>query len=210
MGDYKLTYFNLKVLGEPIRWIFHAANQPFEDDRIEAQNWPEKKGTFLWGQVPVLTFDGGKKMSQSVAISEFLAKRFNLVPADAVDQARALEVVLHIQDCRSKWAPFYLEQDADKKEVIRKDLVENIFPHFLSKFNDIVAKNGGSYVVGNKATWADFWLTNFLEIWRDTVCPKLMDKYPALQKQMATILAIPQIKAWVDKRPQASLFGFVM
>lgn len=43
MGGYKLTYFNLKVLGEPIRMLLHAADQPFEDDRIEAQNWPEKK-----------------------------------------------------------------------------------------------------------------------------------------------------------------------
>ncbi len=79
MGSYKLTYFNLKVLGEPIRMILHAADQPFEDDRIEAVNWPEKKSTFPWGQVPVLTFDGGKVMSQSVAISEFLAKRFNVM-----------------------------------------------------------------------------------------------------------------------------------
>lgn len=43
MGGYKLTYFNLKILGEPIRWILIAADQPFEDDRVEAANWPEKK-----------------------------------------------------------------------------------------------------------------------------------------------------------------------
>jgi len=210
MGDYKLSYFNLKVLGEPIRWIFHAANQKFEDDRIEAVNWPEKKPTLLWGQLPVLTFGGGKTLTQSVAISEFLAKKFNFVPSDEVQQARCMEIVLHIQDCRTKWAPYYLEQDSGKREDIRKELKTNVFPHFLSKFNDIVADNGGNYVVGTKVTWADFWLTNFLEIWRDTVDPNLLDKYPALQKQMMNVLAIPGIKAWVEKRPDASLFGFVM
>lgn len=55
----------------------------------------------MWGQLPVLTFDDGKQMTQSVAISEFLAKRFNMMPTDAIEQARCLELVLHIQDCRS-------------------------------------------------------------------------------------------------------------
>lgn len=108
-----------------------------------------------------------------------------------------------------EWAPFYVEQDPEKQGAIKKDLLDNIFPHFLGKFNDIVAKNG-NYVVGNTVTWADFWLTNFLEIWRDTIDDGLLDKYPALQKQMSNVFSIPQIAAWVDKRPQASLFGFVM
>ncbi len=98
----------------------------------------------------------------------------------------------------------------EKREVIKKDLLDNIFPHFLNKFNDIVAKNGGNYLVGTKASWADFWLTNFLEIWRDTVDSGLLDKYSALQKQVSNVNSIPQIKAWVEKRPKASLFGFVM
>lgn len=88
--------------------------------------------------------------------------------------------------------------------------MDNIFPHFLGKFNDMVAKNGGNWAVGSKVSWADFWLTNFLEIWRDTIDSGLVDKYPALQKQMSNVFSIPQIKAWVDKRPKAALFGFVM
>ena len=30
-------------LGEPIRWIFTVAGQPFEDVRIESNDWPEWK-----------------------------------------------------------------------------------------------------------------------------------------------------------------------
>jgi len=210
MGDYKLTYFDLKVLAEPARWIFLAAGQKFEDDRIQAANWPATKPTLQWGQLPVLTFDGGKQMSQSVAICEFLAKRFNLTPNDPIDQARCLEMVLHVQECRTKWAPYYLEADPAKREEIRKDMIANLFPTFLGKFNDVVTANGGNYIVGNTVTWADFWLTNFLEIWRDTVDPTLIDNYPALKKQMANVQAIPAIKEWIQKRPQSSLFGFVM
>jgi hypothetical protein len=42
---YKLTYFNVRVLGEPIRWILLAADQKFEDDRIEVADWPAKKAS---------------------------------------------------------------------------------------------------------------------------------------------------------------------
>jgi glutathione S-transferase len=105
-----------------------------------------------------------------------------------------------------------MEQDTDKREVIRKDLAENILPQFLEKFNDIIAKNGGKYVVGKKTTYADFFVANFAEIWRNTIDSTLLDKYPALQKQIETVLAIPQIKDWVEnKRPDGSLlFGLAM
>lgn len=33
--NFKLTYFDVKSLAEPIRWIFHYHNIPFEDIRIE-------------------------------------------------------------------------------------------------------------------------------------------------------------------------------
>jgi len=210
MSNYKVTYFDLKVLAEPIRWILLVGNQKFDDDRLQAQNWPATKPTLQWGQLPVLTFDGGKTMTQSVAISEFLARRFNLLPNDPVEQARCMEIILHIQECRAKWAPFYLEADAGKKEEIRKDLIANMFPNFLKNFNDTVTSNGGNYIVGNSVSYADFWLTNFLEIWRDTIDPTLLDKYPALKKQMANVFAIPQIKDWVATRPQSSLFGHIM
>lgn len=37
---YKLTYFNLGALAEPIRWAFVVAKVPFEDERIELEDWP--------------------------------------------------------------------------------------------------------------------------------------------------------------------------
>jgi hypothetical protein len=36
---YRLAYFDVRALGEPIRWIFHYKGIPFVDERIE-WNYP--------------------------------------------------------------------------------------------------------------------------------------------------------------------------
>lgn len=43
MAPPKLTYFPIKGLAEPIRFIFAYANEEFIDDRIDANNWPTIK-----------------------------------------------------------------------------------------------------------------------------------------------------------------------
>ena len=39
---YKLTYFNLRYLGEPIRLMFTYAGVPFEDVRVDWLDWIDK------------------------------------------------------------------------------------------------------------------------------------------------------------------------
>jgi hypothetical protein len=43
MATYKLTYFNLKALGEPIRFLLHYGKIEFEEVRIEIEDWPNYK-----------------------------------------------------------------------------------------------------------------------------------------------------------------------
>lgn len=40
---YKLTYFNLTALGEPIRFLLSYMDIDFEDNRIERELWPSIK-----------------------------------------------------------------------------------------------------------------------------------------------------------------------
>lgn len=43
MTGYKLTYWNARGRGEPIRMIFAAANVKYEDNRISKELWPTIK-----------------------------------------------------------------------------------------------------------------------------------------------------------------------
>ncbi|VDO93495.1 unnamed protein product [Soboliphyme baturini] len=59
---YKLTYFDIKGLGEPIRLLFAYVGQPYEDVRVTIEDWPKvkpSKGSPDWLGSPV---------NQSVAI----------------------------------------------------------------------------------------------------------------------------------------------
>jgi Glutathione S-transferase, N-terminal domain. len=40
---YKLTYFNVMALGEPIRFLCSYGGVEFEDNRIEHEDWPQLK-----------------------------------------------------------------------------------------------------------------------------------------------------------------------
>lgn len=40
---YKLTYFNITALGEPIRFLLNYGRIEFEDCRVEMEQWPQLK-----------------------------------------------------------------------------------------------------------------------------------------------------------------------
>jgi hypothetical protein len=40
---YKLTYFSVTALGEPIRWLLSYGGVEFEDFRFESEQWPQIK-----------------------------------------------------------------------------------------------------------------------------------------------------------------------
>ena len=40
---YKLTYFNVKATGEPIRFLLSYGGVEFEDHRIEKEEWAKVK-----------------------------------------------------------------------------------------------------------------------------------------------------------------------
>jgi len=96
----------------------------------------------------------------------------------------------------------YVEQDPTNKADVKKKLLDETLPKYLSKFEKIKADNGGDFIVGPSVTWADVWISNMLETFESTVEPSLLDKYPNLKKMKTAFFAIPNIKAYVAKRPE--------
>jgi glutathione S-transferase len=199
--NIKLYYFNVRVLAEPIRMIFHYAGVKFEDIRVERESWPELKPKLGWGKMPVVQV-GDQEMTQSAAIARYFARQHGLVPSDDLLAYRCDEYVDAANDFRQEWRKYRFEPDEGKKAEYEKSFREVACPLYLSKFNAIVEANGGKDLVGGKETWADFFLVVFLELFEDTVDKDLLKDYPALQNLKRTIHSIPQIKDWIAKRPE--------
>lgn len=43
MPQYKVIYFNVKALAEPMRFLLSYGNIDFEDVRVEKEDWPALK-----------------------------------------------------------------------------------------------------------------------------------------------------------------------
>lgn len=128
MAEYKLVYFNVMGLGEPIRFILSYAGVEFEDVRVFSltDEWLKMKSSkyeisprsnvslrgslrnviFVFfftatpfGQLPMLEM-GGKIYTQSLPICRYLAKQFNLAGSTDLDNLQIDAIAHAIYDFR--------------------------------------------------------------------------------------------------------------
>ncbi|CAG9763144.1 unnamed protein product [Ceutorhynchus assimilis] len=97
---YKLTYFDIMGLGEPLRILLSYGNLDYEDFRVPRENWPNLKASMPFGQMPVLEH-AGKTYHQSMAIARFLAKKVKLVGKDEFEDLEIDAAVDTINDFRT-------------------------------------------------------------------------------------------------------------
>jgi glutathione S-transferase len=100
--------------------------------------------------------------------------------------------------------PLYLEKDPEKLQEKKIEITKTVREKYLDKFEVILKANGDSgRLVGKNLTWADIYLAyvvNNAEIVHDIKL--LTDDYPALKKLSEKVFSVPQIKAWIEKRPK--------
>jgi len=202
--QYKLTYFNLRGLAEPIRFIFALADVPYEDIRIEKENWPELKSKFAWGQLPVLEV-GDKQLAQSASIGRYLARKYKLTGEDDIEAAKCDELIDALSDVRSEWRKFFMEADEEKKTEMKKTLLETQIPRYFEKFSSIQEANGGQWIVGKNVTWADIHVAIAVDFFSNTVDASVVDNFPVLKALRDSVYELPQIKAWLEKRPVTAM-----
>lgn len=200
MPNYKLTYFPVKALGEPIRFILSYAKIEFEDDRFAREDWPKLKDQMPFGQVPVLEVDG-KQMHQSCAITRYFAKQVGLAGKNDWEAYEIDATVETINDIRTRIGMYGYESHPEAKEQKLKDMKERV-PYLLKRLNQQVKNNGG-YFVGGALSWADLTFVAVLDYLNYLAKYDVIEEFDALKQLKEKVLAIPEIKAWVAKRPDS-------
>jgi len=199
MPAYKVTYFNVKGLAEPMRYLLAYGNIDYEDVRVERENWPALKSNMPMGQIPVLEVDG-KKAHQSVSICRYLGKQVGLGGANDWENLEIDSVVDTMTDFRLKITAVHQETDPDLQAKKREVLEKEHFPFYLEKLEAIATENNGHLAVG-KLTWADIYFASLFELLNVLAKRNMTDGFPHLKKLIDTVQSIDSIKKWIAKRP---------
>ncbi|RZC43019.1 glutathione S-transferase [Asbolus verrucosus] len=200
---YKLTYFPVEALAEPTRFLFSYGGIDFEDVRFERENWPQIKPNMPFGQVPILEHDG-KVAHQSVAMARYAAKQVKLVGGNDWEDLEIDAIVDTINDLRQKIALYSYETDEAIKEARKEPLFKETIPYYLERLDGIVKANDGHLALG-KLTWADLYFVALLKYLNFMCGTDIIADYSNLVALKNTVLEIPAIKAWVEKRPKSDL-----
>lgn len=197
---YKLTYFDLRALAEPIRLLFAYGGINYEDVRIADDKWPEVKPTMPMGQMPILEIDG-QVVHQSVAIGRYVAKKVGLAGANDWEQLLIDVAVDTVSDLRSKMSTAFWDEDEAVKTKKLAELKKDTIPFYLGKLDAIVQENNGYFVLG-KLTYADIFFVGVLDYMNYMAGFDLTEKHANLKKVVDNVSGVESIKAWLEKRPK--------
>ena len=87
-------------------------------------------------------------------------------------------------------------------EAAMKKAIKETIPNGLGNLETRLCSRGGQYFAGNVLSWADIHTYNFCSSLPDQSC---LDKCPKIQSLVARVGEIPNIKAWVERRPVTKL-----
>ncbi|GMR30770.1 hypothetical protein PMAYCL1PPCAC_00965 [Pristionchus mayeri] len=193
MPAYKLYYFPLRGRGETIRQLLTLAGQPFEDYRINPEEWSGIKPDMPLGQVPVLEVDGSFKLAQTMTILRYIANKHGLAGRTPEESAQLDMIGECVQEMINSpqifnWPLVVLNKCSDvttdeQKADFFKYKVTPELESFAPKIERFLLANGnGGLFLGDSETWVDVFsaecFSKFVE-YGDPVC---LEAFPHIKK----------------------------
>ncbi|VDK20391.1 unnamed protein product [Anisakis simplex] len=211
MPTYKLTYFDIRGLGEGARLIFHQAGVQFEDHRVKKEDWPALKPTTPFGQMPLLDVDGDV-IAQSAAIYRYLGRQFGLAGKTPMEEAQVDSIYDEWKDFAAEAKPYFMVYAAFERRIklsvrhlqakIEKEVLIPARDKHMPLITKFLEKSGSNFLVGNSLTWADIVISDQLLTYQNWV-PGFLEPYPLLLKFVENVRSQPNIKKWMEERPQS-------
>lgn len=142
--------------GEPLRAMLNHANVKFDDKHVTFDEWPEIKSTVPNRQLPCIELPNGKQMSQSLALTRFLGKKYGYYPEDPMEAYECDMLCDSYNDLLGKVYKPYFVSDEAKREKMYPEIFEKALPRFLENIEPLC--EGNTWLVGDKLSIADFWI----------------------------------------------------
>ena len=196
MENVKLTYFKDNGRVGLIRAMLTYKKIPFENIMYTLEEWPSKKDLYEFRQLPQLEVNG-KKLTQTIAICLFLAKKLDLYPKDIYLQYH-VESLLAIRDDITILYRKVKKKESNKEEYkAYKDMVILYLKRIEERYKEL---GNGKYYLGDELSVADFFLGCMVEEFCFLVKDEnVMAIYAPGIKQLVERLKSNELKEFYDK-----------
>ena len=162
--EFKLYYFHLFVRADMTRMMLSHANADWEDVYFGRGflHWKEHKPNMPYPhQLPILELADGTKLTQSIAIARFVAKRFGYYPDDPLLAARCDEFVYSTYSDDKVFLkalkPSYLVPETIEEDT--RACFEEALPELMRRVGPLLKDDG--FLFGKKPLMPDFFLGSF-------------------------------------------------
>ena len=158
------------------------------------EEWPSKKNDYEFHQLPELEVNG-KKLTQTIAISLYLARQLNLYPKDIYLQYHVDSLLAIRDDITILYRKIKQKQEEDYKAY--KELIKLYLEKIEKRYEELGA---GDYYLGKEISVADFFLgcmvTEFCYLIKDE---DVLSKYAPKINKLIARLKENELKEYFEK-----------
>eukprot|EP00931_Biecheleriopsis_adriatica_P030744 TRINITY_DN18086_c0_g1_i1.p1 TRINITY_DN18086_c0_g1~~TRINITY_DN18086_c0_g1_i1.p1 ORF type:complete len:525 (-),score=76.07 TRINITY_DN18086_c0_g1_i1:201-1775(-) len=207
--SYRLTYFTVPGIAEPIRMVFALSETPFTDNRLPPPELMKNKPDSAWGLFPTLevTQNGstivlGGAYSVAQKLLAYLGKLLSyggkpLYPRDPMEAYLCDEILAMAEEARGHIAPTLTMKDKTEQQAARRALIENggvVYATF-EKINARIA--GRAFSAGDTVTVADLQLVNACNVYEsplfDGFLPDGLAPFEHIVKLRQKVVSLPPL-----------------
>ena len=187
----KLTYFDIKGRAEPIRLTLVAGGVDFEDERIAAPEFMERKtsGKLIFRSLPVMEVDG-EMFGESGAMLRYAANIAGLAPTCPLNVCK---VDMVIDACETLIG--IVSEDSSPKG--RTKFAEVELPRYFGPIESLLAKSDGPYLLGKEISAADIKLAVMVDVLKEGyehIPTDCADKFTAICAMHKAVMEHEKIK----------------
>ena len=199
----ELIYFKMRALAEAPRLLLHYTKIEYDDIMswdYYGKEWSEIKSKVPFRQLPMLVVDQKHEICQSIAILIFIEKIAGLEISDPILNAKANAVMQSAQELFMPLNPTinFAVGDSFKKKC------EDMMPFLNTRFEDLeraLKDNDKKFYLDDKPHACDFAVYHHLDLSK-LLDPKLIKKFPRLEKFIEDIESIETVKSYLNSRPE--------
>ena len=199
----ELVYFKMRALAEAPRLLLHYTELDYKDIMswdYYGKEWSEVKSKVPFKQLPMLVVNQKHEICQSIAILTFIEKIGGINISDPIQNAKANAVMQSAQELFMPLNPTINFSVGDRFKKKREDMM----PFLNSRFEDLdraLKDNDKKFYLDDKPHACDFAVYQHLDLSRLLV-PKLINKFPRLEKFIEEIESIETVKSYLNSRAE--------